>query len=44
MTTNGLIIVTFTPIEGMSDVVLSFLEDGKIPGSDQPTASPEAST
>lgn len=29
MTTNGLIILTFTPLEGLSDVVLSFLPDGK---------------
>ena len=26
MTTNGLILLTFTPLEGMSDVVLAFLE------------------
>lgn len=31
MTTNGLILVTFTPLEGMSDVVMSFLQDGKLP-------------
>ena len=31
MTTNGLIMVTFTPLEGMSEVVLSFLENGKLP-------------
>jgi phage terminase large subunit-like protein len=26
MTTGGLVMVTFTPLEGMSDVVTSFLE------------------
>jgi phage terminase large subunit-like protein len=26
MTTGGLVMVTFTPLEGMSDVVMSFLE------------------
>jgi phage terminase large subunit-like protein len=31
MTTNGLIVLTFTPLEGMSEVVLSFLEGGKLP-------------
>lgn len=31
MTTNGLLILTFTPLEGMSEVVLSFLEGGKMP-------------
>lgn len=31
MTTNGLILLTFTPLEGMSDVVLSFLPGGKLP-------------
>jgi len=33
MTTKGLIICTFTPLQGMSEVVQSFLEDGKIPGT-----------
>lgn len=32
MTTNGLVMLTFTPLLGMSDVVLSFLTDGKVPG------------
>lgn len=31
MTTNGLIMITFTPLEGMSEVVMSFLENGKLP-------------
>jgi phage terminase large subunit-like protein len=31
MTTDGLILCTFTPLDGYSDVVLSFLEDGRIP-------------
>jgi len=26
MTTGGLVLVTFTPLEGMSEVVMSFLE------------------
>ena len=34
MTTDGMVIMTFTPLEGMSDVVMSFLEDGKMPESD----------
>lgn len=31
MTVGGLILVTFTPLEGMSEVVLSFLNDGAMP-------------
>ena len=31
MTTDGLLMLTFTPLMGMSDVVRSFLVDGKIP-------------
>jgi phage terminase large subunit-like protein len=31
MTTDGLVLLTFTPLEGLSDVVLSFLPGGKIP-------------
>lgn len=31
MTTNGLMILTFTPLDGMSEVVLSFLPGGKLP-------------
>lgn len=34
MTTDGIIMITFTPLEGMSETVMSFLEDGKMP--DQP--------
>lgn len=30
MTTQGLIMVTFTPMEGVSDVVLSFLPEGRM--------------
>lgn len=33
MTTNGLMILTFTPLDGLSDVVMSFLKDGKMPDS-----------
>jgi phage terminase large subunit-like protein len=31
MTTNGLVMITFTPLEGMSETVLSFLEGGRLP-------------
>lgn len=31
MTTNGLMLCTFTPLEGLSEVVMQFLPDGKIP-------------
>lgn len=31
MTTDGIIICTFTPMEGMSDTVMLYLEDGKLP-------------
>lgn len=31
MTTDGMVLLTFTPLEGMSDVVLLFLEDGRLP-------------
>ena len=30
MTTNGLVMVTFTPLRGISDVVLSFLPSGRL--------------
>jgi phage terminase large subunit-like protein len=30
MTTNGLIMLTFTPLEGLTDTVLQFMPDGKI--------------
>lgn len=33
MTTDGLMLLTFTPLEGMSEVVMSFLEGGKLPES-----------
>lgn len=32
MTTGGLVYVTFTPLQGLSDVVLSFLPNGTLPG------------
>ena len=35
MTTDGMILLTFTPMEGMSEVVMSFLEGGRIPGSEE---------
>lgn len=31
MTTDGIILCTFTPMEGMSDTVMLYLEDGKLP-------------
>lgn len=31
MTTDGMILLTFTPLEGMSEVVMLYLEDGKLP-------------
>jgi phage terminase large subunit-like protein len=31
MTTNGILILTFTPLAGMSDVVLQYLPEGKLP-------------
>jgi phage terminase large subunit-like protein len=31
MTTDGRILLTFTPLEGMSEVVMNFLEDGRMP-------------
>lgn len=31
MTTNGLIMLTFTPLQGMTEVVMSFLPGGKVP-------------
>lgn len=31
MTTNGLMLLTFTPLEGLSEVVLAFLPGGKLP-------------
>ncbi len=30
MTTDGLVMLTFTPLEGMSDVVLAFLPEGNV--------------
>jgi len=31
MTVNGLVLCTFTPLEGLSETVLTFLPDGKVP-------------
>lgn len=36
-TTNGIIMLTFTPLEGMSDVVLSFLPESMRPQVDEKT-------
>lgn len=35
MTTQGLMLLTFTPLEGMSEVVLSFLPGGALPSEDE---------
>jgi phage terminase large subunit-like protein len=35
MTTNGHVLLTFTPLEGMSEVVLEFLEGGALPPRDE---------
>lgn len=35
-TTDGLVYLTFTPLEGMSETVLSFLPGGKIPDPNNP--------
>lgn len=32
MTRSGLLLLTFTPLEGMSEVVLQFLPNGEVPG------------
>lgn len=34
MTTQGHMLLTFTPLEGISEVVLEFLPGGRVPGSD----------
>lgn len=36
MTTDGVVLCTFTPLLGLSDVVLSFLPGGKLPESKTP--------
>lgn len=35
MTNNGMVMLTFTPLRGMSDVVLSFLPGGAVPESQE---------
>ena len=35
MTVNGMVLVTFTPLEGLSETVMSFLRDGQIPEGPQ---------
>jgi hypothetical protein len=35
MTTNGHVLLTFTPLEGMSEVVLEFLEGAALPPRDE---------
>jgi phage terminase large subunit-like protein len=37
MTNNGMIMLTFTPLLGMSEVVLSFLPDGRLDATASPT-------
>jgi phage terminase large subunit-like protein len=39
MTTNGHVLLTFTPLEGMSEVVLEFLEGGALPPRDEELVS-----
>lgn len=41
MTTNGMILCTFTPLLGLSDVVLSFLPGGKLPERTSTDQSPQ---
>jgi hypothetical protein len=31
MTTGGVIMLTFTPLQGLTEVVLNFMKDGKMP-------------
>lgn len=38
MTRKGLLLLTFTPLEGMSEVVLQFLPNGAVPGQEQEAA------
>jgi phage terminase large subunit-like protein len=33
-TSNGIVMLTFTPLEGMSEVVMSFLPEMMVPGAD----------
>ena len=35
MTTHGLLLLTFTPLQGMSDTVMQFLPDGQLPDGPQ---------
>ncbi len=35
MTTHGAVVLTFTPLLGLSDTVLQFLPDGQLPAGDQ---------
>jgi phage terminase large subunit-like protein len=32
MTRQGITLLTFTPLEGMSEVVMAFLPGGRLPG------------
>jgi len=41
MTTNGLLMLTFTPLKGISEVVKAFLEDGRLPEEEDANASSE---
>jgi len=36
MTTNGLVMCTFTPLLGLSDVVMTFMPGGRIPDDQVP--------
>ena len=37
MTTNGILMSTFTPLEGLSETVMHFLPDGKLPEGEERT-------
>jgi phage terminase large subunit-like protein len=42
MTSNGIVMATFTPLLGLSDVVLTFMPGGKIPEDQIPVEVPLA--
>lgn len=43
MTTDGIVILTFTPLEGMSETVMTFLQDGRLPEGLEHMAAPKES-
>lgn len=42
MTTRGLVLLTFTPLKGMSDTVQAFMQDGQLPEGKEAEESPKA--